>query len=65
VSEEKYIGMNVHQATTTVALMDGQGKLIVECLLETKADTWNAHLKRVGAWLYDDHQRCDSRDESD
>ena len=39
MSEEKYIGMDVHQATISVAVMDAQGKLIMECLLETKAAT--------------------------
>jgi transposase len=37
MSQEKYIGMDVHQATISVAVMDAGGKLIMECLLETKA----------------------------
>ena len=39
MSQEKYIGMDVHQATISVAVMDAQGKLIMECLLETKGST--------------------------
>ena len=39
MSQEKYIGMDVHQATISVAVMDGNGKLLMECLLETKAAT--------------------------
>ena len=39
MSQEKYIGMDVHQATISVAVMDAHGKLLMECLLETKADT--------------------------
>ena len=39
MSQEKYIGMDVHQATTSVAVMDASGKVIMECLLETKAAT--------------------------
>ena len=39
MSQEKYIGMDVHQATVSVAVMDAGGKLIMECLLETKAAT--------------------------
>jgi CheY-like chemotaxis protein len=31
--------MDVHQATISVAVMDASGKLIMECLLETKAVT--------------------------
>ena len=37
MSQEKYIGMDVHQATISVAVMDSRGKLIMECILETKA----------------------------
>src|SRR5882724_5519557 len=39
MSQEKYIGMDVHPATISVAVMDAGGKLIMECLLETKAAT--------------------------
>ena len=39
MSQEKYIGMDVHQATISVAVMDARGKLIMECVLETKAAT--------------------------
>src|SRR5216683_5872265 len=39
MNQEKYIGMDVHQATISVAVMDGRGKLIMECILETKAGT--------------------------
>ena len=35
----KYIGMDVHQATISVAVLDDRGKLIMECILETKAAT--------------------------
>lgn len=36
MSQKKYIGMDVHQATISVAVMDSKGKLIMECILETK-----------------------------
>ncbi len=39
MSQEKYIGMDVHQATISVAVMDARGKLLMECVLETKAAT--------------------------
>jgi hypothetical protein len=39
MSQEKYIGMDVHQATISVAVMDSRGKLIMENILETKAAT--------------------------
>jgi hypothetical protein len=43
MSQEKYIGMDVHQATISVAVMDAGGKLIMECLLETRG----GHDRRV------------------
>jgi transposase len=39
MSQEKYIGMDVHQATISAAVRDVQGKLLMESVLETKADT--------------------------
>jgi transposase len=35
----KYIGLDVHQATTVAAVRDEHGKLVMECILETKAST--------------------------
>ncbi|HKV79070.1 MAG TPA: transposase [Candidatus Sulfotelmatobacter sp.] len=39
MSQEKYIGMDVHQATICAAVVDAQGKVLMECALETKAST--------------------------
>jgi hypothetical protein len=39
MSSEKYIGLDVHQTTISVAVMDSQGKFIMESILETKAST--------------------------
>ena len=39
MSQEKYIGMDVPQATISVAVLDSSGKLVMECILETKAAT--------------------------
>jgi hypothetical protein len=39
MSQEKYVGMDVDQATISVAVTDSRGKLIMESILETKADT--------------------------
>src|ERR1700747_887437 len=39
MNSEKYIGLDVHQATVSVAVMDAQGKVIMESILETKAST--------------------------
>jgi hypothetical protein len=42
MNSEKYIGLDVHQATISVAVvavMDSRGKLVMESILETKAAT--------------------------
>src|SRR6201993_5654612 len=36
---EKYIGMDVHAATISAAVKNAEGKLLMECVLETKAAT--------------------------
>ena len=38
MNPEKYIGMDAHQATISVAVLDSSGKLIVESILETQTD---------------------------
>jgi transposase len=66
ISQEKYIGMDIHQATISVAIMDGRGKLIMESILETKAGTILAFIQGLrgslsitfeegtsAAWLHD------------
>src|SRR6516164_5538046 len=66
MSSEKYIGLDVHQATISVAVMDAQGKVIMESILETKASTLLEFLAGLrgslfvtfeegtwAAWLYD------------
>ena len=39
MNDAKYIGMDVHQATISVAVRDSRGNLVMEAILETKADT--------------------------
>jgi len=39
MNEAKYIGLDVHQATISVAVRDSDGKLVMEAVLETKAET--------------------------
>src|SRR5258705_10288510 len=53
MSSEKYIGLDVHQATISVAVMDSQGKVVMESILETKASTMLEFLAglRVSLWL--------------
>jgi transposase len=37
MNDAKYIGLDVHQATISAAVLDSAGKLVMECILETKA----------------------------
>src|SRR5436305_13670276 len=66
MSGEKYIGLDVHQATISVAVVDSQGKVIMESILETKASPILEFLVGLrgslfvtfeegtwAAWLYD------------
>ena len=66
MNPEKYIGLDVHQATISVAVLDSRGKLIMESILETKAATILEFLAGLrgtlsvtfeegtwAAWLYD------------
>ena len=66
MNSEKYIGLDVHQATISVAVMDSQGKIIMESVLETKASTLLEFIAGLrgslfvtfeegtwAAWLYD------------
>ena len=39
MNDVKYIGLDVHQATISAAVLDSAGKLVMECILETKAGT--------------------------
>ncbi len=66
MSSDKYIGMDVHQATISVTVLDSTGKLVMESIIETKAATilqfvhglrGNLHVTfeegTSAAWLYD------------
>jgi hypothetical protein len=39
MNDAKYIGLDVHQATISVAVRDSDGKLVMEAILVTKAET--------------------------
>jgi len=66
MNEAKYIGMDVHQATISVAVWDSSGNLVIEAILETKAETILQFLRGLrgslhvtleegtwAAWLHD------------
>jgi hypothetical protein len=35
----KYIGLDVHKDTISIAVLNSSGKLVMECIVETKAAT--------------------------
>ncbi|MGB6896981.1 MAG: transposase [Candidatus Acidiferrum sp.] len=39
MNDAKYIGLDVHQATISASVLDSTGKLVMESILETKAET--------------------------
>ncbi len=39
MNDAKYIGLDVHQATISAAVLDSAGQLVMEAILETKAET--------------------------
>ena len=39
MNDAKYIGLDVHQATISATVLDSTGKLVMESILETKAET--------------------------
>src|ERR1700674_3444171 len=66
MNDAKYIGMDVHQATISVAVRDSRGNLVMEAILETKAATILEFIHGLrgslsvtfeegtsAAWLYD------------
>jgi transposase len=66
MNDAKYIRLDVHQATISVAVLDSAGKLVMEAILETKAETILQFLRGLrgslhvtleegtwAAWLHD------------
>ena len=39
MNDAKYIGLDVHQATISAAVLDSTGQLLMESIIETKAPT--------------------------
>jgi hypothetical protein len=66
MNDAKYIGLDVHQATISVAVLDAAGNLVMEAILETKTETILQFLRGLrgslqvafeegtwAAWLHD------------
>ena len=52
MNDAKYIGMDVHQATISVAVRDSRGNLVMEAILETKAETILQFIRGLRGTLY-------------
>jgi hypothetical protein len=39
MTSTKYIGMDVHKESISIAVMNSGGKIVMECVIETKAST--------------------------
>ena len=66
MNRKKYVGMDVHKATISVAVRDSSGRLAMESVIETKAATTLEFVRGLGgsasvtfeegtgaSWLYD------------
>jgi len=62
----KYIGMDIHKETISIAVINGEGKVVMESIIETKANTILQCIQAIhgdlhvtleegtwAAWLYD------------
>jgi len=52
MNDAKYIGMDVHQATISAAVRDSRGNLVMEAILETKAETILQFIRGLRGSLY-------------
>jgi hypothetical protein len=39
MTSAKYIGLDVHKESISIAVLDFAGKVVMECVIETKAST--------------------------
>jgi hypothetical protein len=65
MTSTKYIGMDVHKESISIAVMNSVGKVVMECVIETKASVrlvpslvaasvlpaeWSRRRRRLGKW---------------
>src|SRR5215469_14691552 len=66
MTSTKYIGLDVHKESISIAVMNSAGKVVMECVIETKASTIVQFIEGLrgdvrvtleegtwAAWLYD------------
>src|SRR5437899_307118 len=49
MTSTKYIGMDVHKESISIAVMNATGKIVMECVIETKA-SMNLHKALYRSW---------------
>ena len=52
MNDDKYIGLDVHQATISVAVLDSVAKLVMEAILETRGETILQSIHALGGRLH-------------
>src|SRR5260221_11145176 len=66
MTSTKYIGLDVHKESISIAVLNSAGKVVMECVIETKASTLLQFIHGLGgdvhltfeegtwaSWLYD------------
>jgi hypothetical protein len=54
MTSTKYIGMDVHKESISIAVRNSAGKVVMECVIDTKANMFSSQVlaqKRVGIRL--------------
>jgi hypothetical protein len=52
LNSDKYIGMDVHQTTTVVAVLDAEGKVVLETIVATGSGGNHPVVARLGRARY-------------
>ena len=50
MNQEKYIGMDVHAATISAAVMNAQGKVLTKCVMGRHPPFWSSFKPSVELW---------------
>ena len=59
---DKYIGCDLHQATTVVAVLDAEGKIVMETIVATEAAAIIRFLKSLSGPLHITSRKRHKRD---
>ena len=51
MTDTKYLGLDVHQSSTVIAVLDSQGCSVMESIIQTKADTIKDFIRGITGWV--------------